>query len=927
MPPAPIFEGGIPVSVTHIKLNGVTAPLGFEPGPMLLSWQVENTSAHTQAHARIRVWAGSHSAQPLWETCGDLDWEGTPLTFTPAPRTRYRVEVSVTDDRGDIHTGEMAFESGKLGEPWQGRWITPDGESDCAPVLSRRFRTEGKVAAARLYLTGLGLYSAALNDQPLSDEVLAPGVWDYEEQVQAQTYDVTGLIRAENRLEITLGNGWYKGRFGLEQAKPFGDRCALLAELHLTYADGRHEVLSTDEAWHWHESDILASNGIYDGETLDRMVHHGRDNPARPVTFAAIPLRVVDRISLPVAEMETLPVAEILRTPAGETVLDFGQNHAGWLRFKAALPAGTKVRFEFGEVLQKGNFYNGNYRSATGGFTYRSDGRTETVCQKFTFYGFRYVRISGWPGIPDPADFESPVLYSSLERTGWLSTGHSELNRLYENVLWGQKSNFLFIPTDCPQRDERLGWTGDAQVFAPTACYNMDCRAFYRSFLHFLRSEQRRHEGAVPTYVPSMGDFTSCAIWSDAVSRIPRTLHRFSGCAAEIEEYYPLMKNWTDYVTAHNPGPLYDTGFQFGDWLALDGITPHSFKGGTDDTFLASAYRMAGARITADLAAHLGLDEDAARYGALADRVRQAVLDTYFTPAGCLSVDTQAAYVTALHFGLWRDKDILLEQFRRRLRFDGFQIRCGFAGAPLLCSTLAENGMDDLACDLLLQGGFPGWLYSVKLGATTVWERWNSLLPDGSVSPTGMNSLNHYAYGSVMEYVYAHLAGLRPGRHGFRDATIAPKPDIRLGHLDCSCRTAAGRFVCRWQICPDGEVAVHIEIPFGCTAHVTLPRSGTDAFSLPSGSYDYRYAPTSDYRSRYSLESRLSALAEDEAAKAVLGEQLPQLLSILNENNLEFTTQTFRELGQAFYLGLSPEKIAGLVARLQALAFEPTTTR
>lgn len=909
------------MAISHIKLNGITTPLGYAPGPMLLSWLTDGGTA--QKNACVRVWADRISGQPLWETSGDLDWEGTALDFVPLPRTRYHVCVEVTDDAGTVHCGSTWFETGKMQEPWSAVWIGPEETPDCAPILSRRFSLPGTVASARLYATGLGLYTVSLNGCPVTGEVLTPGVWDYESQIQYQTYDVTTLLREENCLEFTLGNGWYKGRFGLEHAHPFGDRYALLAELRLTMADGSCRCLCTDESWTWRGGDIAGDNGIYDGETLDRLLWSGRDNPERPVVPVDVPLPVIDRISLPVIETESLPVMQVIHTPAGETVLDFGQNHTGWIRFHSRLPRGTEVRFEFGEVLQQGNFYNGNYRTAIGGFRYRSGGAGETVCPSFTYFGFRYAKVTGWPGEPDPADFDSPVLCSALERTGWLTTGHRELNRLYENTLWGQRSNFLAIPTDCPQRDERLGWTGDAQVFAPTACYNMDCRAFYRSYLLFLRSEQQRHGGAVPTYVPSMGDFQSCAIWSDAAALIPDTLLRFCGTATEAAEHYPLMRDWVDYVTALNPGRLYTEGFQLGDWLAQDGITPQSFKGGTDDVFLASAYWMASARITSDLARRLGKDDDARRYAALADEIRQAVMDTYFTPSGRLSVDTQAAYVTALHFGLWSDRQVLTDQFRRRLRYDGFQIRCGFAGAPMLCSVLAAHGMGDLACDLLLHRGFPGWMYAVELGATTVWERWNSLLEDGAVSGTGMNSLNHYAYGSVMEYVYGFLAGLRPGSFGFRDAVIAPEPDIRLGHLECSCRTVSGLYVIRWRICPDGQLALHLEIPFGCTARVTLPRSGKPSFPLSAGSYDYEYMPTQDYRVLYSMDTRLSALADDSRAQEILGQELPQLLGILKEDNREFTTQTFRELGFAFFLNLTPDKVAKAVQKLSALLYFP----
>ena len=907
--------------ISHIKLNGVSAPMGYDPGPLLLSWQTEGMPGTKPAETRLRVW---DSAEHLvYETRGDLNWEGTPLSFSPLPLTRYTVEIQVTDDRG-FHTRESTvFETGFLSAPWKAQWIGPNGDTPYAPILSRAFPAGEGVTCARLYITGLGLYCATLNGRPVSAEVLAPGVWDYEEEVQYQTYDVTHLIGADNRLEVTLGNGWYKGRFGLEQARPFGDGYALLAELHLRYADGSTEVIPTGEAgWTWRESDI-AANGIYDGEVLDRTAHTGRENPERPVASVPISLRVADRISPPVTEAFSLPVREVLTTPAGETVLDFGQNHTGWLRFRAALPAGCEVRFDFGEVLQQGNFYNDNYRSAVGGFTYRSDGREETVCQLFTFYGFRYVRVSGWPGPVSGGDFDSPVLHTELERTGFLTTGHESLNRLYENVLWSQRSNFLSIPTDCPQRDERLGWTGDAQIFAPTACYNMDCRAFYRSYLRFLRLEQRRHGGAVPTYVPSMGDFTACALWSDAAAILPLVLLRFSAVTEEAAEHYELMKDWVDFVTRSNPGPLYTEGFQFGDWLAQDGITDQSFKGGTDDVFLASVYRMNSARILSDLARRTGRDGDAKCYAALADSIRAAILDTYFTPAGRLSVDTQAAYVTALRFGLWRDKEVLLEQFRRRLRFDGFRIRCGFAGAPLLCSVLAEHGMEDLALDVLLHRGFPGWMYGVELGATTIWERWNSLLEDGTCSGTGMNSFNHYAYGSVMEYVYGHLAGLRPGEQGFRHAVIAPKPDVRLGRLECVCRTPSGEYAVSWRIGRDGVFRITVTVPFGCTATLTLPRSGEEPLLLEAATHYREYIPTEDFRRVYTLDTRLSALAEDEAAQAILGEELPQLLGLLRGDNREFTTQTFRELGHAFFLGLTPEKAAHTVARLSELLTLP----
>lgn len=905
------------MSITHLKINGVSNPLGYDSSSLLLSWHTESEAA-SQSDACVRIW--DNREQLMWETRGNLNWEGTRLELPPLmPRTRYTVRVDVTDSNGTVHTGETWFETGKLNEPWEAKWIGIDCEPEWAPVLNGSFGVKGDVISARLYMIGLGVYSATINGKAFTDEILAPGLWYYDEETQYQTYDVTEFIQAKNKLEVLLCNGWYKGRFGLDH-KPYGDKYGLLAELHITYTDGTAQVFCSDKNWQWCESDIAAGNGIYDGEILNRLSHNGKENPMRPVVPIDLGLRVVDRLSPPVKEMLSLPVVEIIRTPAGETVLDFGQNHTGLLRFRSKLPRGAEVHFDFGEILQQGNFYNENYRSALGGFAYISDGREEIVSQRSTFYGFRYVRVSGWPGELNAVDFDSPVLYTELERTGWLSSGHEKLNRLYENTLWGQRSNFLSVPTDCPQRDERLGWTGDAQVFAPTACYNMDCRAFYRSFLRLLRLDQLQNNGTIATVIPRTHGFTACAIWSDAAALIPETLQRFSGQVAEIAEYYPMMKDWVDYVWSKHPNFLYEED-QLGDWLALDGVTEQSFKGGTDDVYLGSVYWMNSARITSELARQLNLNEDADKYAKLAESIRSAVLDTYFTPVGRLSVDTQAAYVTALKFGLWLDKDVLIQQFMRRMRFDGFQIRCGFAGAPLMCSILAEHGLGDLACDLLLQRGFPGWMYAIDLGATTIWERWNSVLPDGSISGTGMNSLNHYSYGSVMEYVYGYLAGVRPGSDGFRNAVIAPSPDIRVGHVDCTLNTVSGKFVSNWKIHNDGQVSVHIEIPFGCTATVTLPRSGKAPFTLCTGSYDYNYTPVQDYRTPYHIDTRLSALADDDAAKAILIEEAPALFGSLVDNN-EFASQTFRELTQAFFLGMNEEVIGRVVARLSQLQYK-----
>lgn len=655
----------------------------------------------------------------------------------------------------------------------------------------------------------------------------------------------------------------------------------------------------------------------------------------------------MERYSIPVCVKEELTPIQMIRTPAGETVVDMGQNHAGYMEFEADFPAGTKVVFECGEVLQEGNFYHDNYRDAQSAFTYISDGRRETVRPHFTYFGYRYLKVTGWPEELRETDIRAKVVYSDLERTGFIETSNEKINRLYENCLWSQKSNFMDLPTDCPQRNERLGWTGDAQVFAPTASYNMDTRAFYRKFFNDLRSEQLRAGGAVPNYIPSLGELGGAAsVWGDVAAFVPAQLYTSFGNLAEMEGYYPMMRDWVEYmhsVDERTGGKrLFLNGFQFGDWLALDGITEQSFKGGTEDDYIGSVYYYQSTKLTAQMAERLGYEEDAARYAKLADEIREAVLAEYFTPVGRLALDTQAAYIIALKFGLYRDREKVIAQFKERLRKDCYQIKCGFVGAPLLCTTLCENGMEDLAYHFLFQESFPSWLYCVNLGATTIWERWNSLSPDGCVSSSGMNSFNHYSYGSVVEFFYSYIAGIRAGEPGYRTAIIAPTPDMRFRHFNCTYDSVCGRYVSNWRIAEDGMLFLHIEIPFGCRAQVVLPRysmqqlvcyeyqtgqkcefapevSADGVLVLSAGCFEFSYMPSKDYRQRYDEKTRLSEVAEDAEVLAILQEELPVAFGIIKGHDKENMNLSFGELGNMFFMGFTPEAVEHAAEKIYAI--------
>ncbi len=912
------------MEIYDLKINGIREPIGFELPYVTVSWKVRAADSTRAENICILISADADFTEILCRKEGaNLRSTGETLALSLSPRTRYYVRVEVTGERGDSALAESCFETGKMNEPWQAAWVGTRSEDRFHPAFFRRFTLPEKPVSARLYVSGLGLYEAYLGGEKIGGEFLAPYCNDYNEGVQVQTCDVTGLLHAgENMLEILCGNGWYKGRLGYEGAKEvYGDRFEALAELHIRYADGREQVCGTDDSWQYRGSDFSLTD-IYDGECLDRMYWSGKENPAKPVTLMG-ERKSVDRYSLPVVIKDTLPVREVIHTPAGETVLDFGQNFTGFVKYEAAFPAGTKIVLDHGEILQNGNFYNDNYRTAKAQMIYVSDGREETVRAHFTYFGFRYVRVIGWPGEVKAEDFTGCVLYSDLDTAISFDSSDEKLNRLAQNAFWGQRSNFLDMPTDCPQRDERLGWTGDAQVFSPTACFQMDTRAFYRKFLKDLRFDQIKNDGAVANYLPNLGGVPGgSSVWGDVASFLPVTLYDFYGDLDALREAYPLMRDWLDWIVRqdqeHGGHRLWNFGFHFGDWLAQDGVTPQSMKGGTDDYFVASMYYYATAGKLARAAQLLGKATDAQRYETLAEEIRKAILNEYFSPSGRLCIDTQTAYLLCLNFGVYLDKARIVESLKRRLQKDCWKIKGGFVGATMMCRVLAENGMEDLAAYYLFQEGFPGWMHCVNLGATTIWERWNSVLDDGSISGTGMNSLNHYSYGSVMEYVFRDLAGIRSLAPGFARVCFAPQPTWRLQELAVGYESASGRYASRWRVNADGTLTLRFEVPFGCTAEAVLPGSD-EILELEAGVFEKTYSPARDYRLKYNMQSRLDEVRDDPEALALLREDLPPAIGLIESGDVEFYGMTFAELQTLFFRGFNPPMVQQGTKRLFAL--------
>ncbi len=842
------FWEGYRLKITRLRTNHFTNPLGFWLKKLAFSWVVAESTGKRQQAARIEIAGEEAFADVLY----DSGWQegisslGYHPDFLPEAGRRYYGRVSVRADDGDSGVSAPAWFETARPFPENAQWITPGFSPEVHPVIQKKFCIPEVCTRARAYICGLGVYELYINGKKAGEEYLTPGIHAYDSWLQYQTYDLTTLlVSGENTITVLLGNGWYKGRyrFGNPQGNTYGSRFALICAVDLDCMDGSHKELVTDESWQCHESPVLLSD-IYDGERYDAnreaaLAESGGWSPARRLPWDQ--KKLTPRLSLPVVIKHRLPPVEVLHTPAGETVLDFGQEVTGWVEFEAHAAKGAVLTLEYGELLLEGCFFRDNLRTAQAKFAWISNGQAQHVRPHFTFYGFRYVRLSGFPAPVDPADFTACVLYSDLEQTGFLETGDAKVNRLIQNTIWGQRGNFLDLPTDCPQRDERMGWTGDAQVFCAAACFHMDCAAFYTKYLYDMRLEQLLLDGSIPHIVPvpknedgsTITDTASCA-WADAATIMPWTVYQFYGDKALLCEQYPLMKGWVDYLEREdqkNGGKrLWLNGGHYGDWLSLDNfLHPDSAGGGTDETYLATAYYAYSAALTARAAQALDLWEDAAYYTRLASEVRQAFCREFFTETGRCAVPTQTAYVVALHM------ELIPQEFRPRvlralhelLEEDDIHLRTGFIGTAYLCRVLTENGLHEDACRLLLNQDFPSWLYEVNHGATTIWERWNAIPPNGETVNISMNSMNHYAYGAIAEWMYRDLCGLQPEAPGFQSIRIAPHPCGKLQFAKASYDSASGRYECGWRIQPDGVILYEITVPFGCRARLCLPGNGT----------------------------------------------------------------------------------------------------
>lgn len=842
-----------------IQVNHLTDPIGFRMERVCLSWKVKNAVGTAQESARVLVAADAGMQNILLDTGFDerADSLCYEIPLELEPRSRYFYTVTVRTNAGEEAVSEVCwFETGKREEPWRAKWITCDSAEKRHPFFEKEIVPQKKVAQARLYICGLGLYEAYFDGERIGSEYLTPYSNDYNQWVQYQTFDVTAQMQRAGKLSVLLGNGWYKSRFGFsahEDIGFYGSEWKLIAELHLQYADGTEDVVGTDDTWTVRRSKITFSN-LYDGEHRDDTL------PELPEERASLcepsKGKLTERMSTPVTVHETFKPAELIRTPKGELVLDMGQEFTGSFALRVNIPRGREVRIQTGEILQQGCFYHENLRTAKSEYRYISNGEDILLQPHFTYYGYRYVKIEGIPDLK-PEDFTGLALYSDILQRGEMRTGHKLVNQLLSNIRWGLKGNFLDVPTDCPQRDERMGWTGDAQVFSPTATYLQDTYSFYAKYLYDMYQEQLSLDGKVPDVVPSCGVESCACVWGDAACIIPWNLYKFYGDKNILKEQFASMKAWVDYITktdGDNHGWRYVS--HYGDWLALDNMNgdPEQVRGATDEEFIANVYYAASAEIVAKAARILGDVEAEAKYARLAAEQFAEVKREYYSATGRCCVKTQTALLLTLKYSLSENRELTISQLKKLFEQSGDKLLTGFVGTPLLCNVLSDNGMDDLAWKLLLNEDYPGWLREIKLGATTVWERWNSLLDDGTISGTSMNSMNHYAYGSIAEWMFRHVAGLEIPENipGCRHMDFRPSLNWELREQETVYDSPCGEYWSAWKLIDPSHVELSVTVPFGCTASLVIPHATKAAYRnftdirdgvcyLTPGSYSVTY--------------------------------------------------------------------------------------
>ncbi len=846
------------LKVTGLLCEYKINPVGIDVQSPRISWKLESEErAVLQSAYRIEVAEDQDFEIGVWDS-GKVNSDQSThvvldgLIVVSRRRYHYRVRVWSRNGNSSGWSDVAYWETGVLdAREWKAEWIgspvsEEEGFKEQSPLLRKKFEVGAGIKNARIYASALGLYELELNGSRVGDQYFTPGWTSYKHRLQVQTYDVTDqLVSGENVIGATLGNGWYKGYLTWEENKRgiYGDKQALFLQLHIAYEDGTEQIVLSDGSWRTAGSPILMSE-IYHGETYDaRLERDGwstasdDDSGWKPVDKVSQSSDVlIAQENDPVRKIEEIKPIALIVTPLGETVIDMGQNMVGWLKFSVRGEAGSEVQIHHAEVLDReGNFYTDNIRSAKQTITYvLKGGETETFEPHFTFQGFRYVRLIGFGEAIRLEDFTGVVLHTDMTSTGSFECSDKLINQLQHNIEWGLKGNFLDVPTDCPQRDERLGWTGDAQMFIRTAAYLKNVAPFFTKWNRDLAADQTA-EGGVPFVIPHVLDSSShsSAAWGDAAVICPWTIYLCYGDKRILAEQYESMEAWVGYIRSQGDNEyLWNTGFHFGDWLGLDS-KPDTYIGATDRDYIATAFYAYSVSLVQKTAAVLGKTEDAEKYGELYRHIVAAFAEEFVTPSGRLSVPTQTAQVLGLMFGILegKAKKRVIAKLMELLEESKFHLTTGFVGTPYLNHVLSDNGQLDAAYKLLFQQDYPSWLYQVTKGATTIWEHWDGIKEDGSFWSRDMNSFNHYAYGAIGDWLYRCVAGIDTDEQsaGYKRIFIRPQPGDALTWAEGRLETMYGEVRSYWKKADDGKMALEVTIPANTTAEIVLPNAQVES--------------------------------------------------------------------------------------------------
>ncbi len=867
-------------------------PIGIDIDSPRLSWKlVCDENNILQTGYRIKCAASEddllEEKNLLWDS-GKVEsdqsihqkYKGTALKS--GQRVYWQVKAWNNLNQESDWSAPSFWETGLLNKSdWQAKWIEPDLDEDLTksnpcPLLRKEFEVNKEIKTARVYITSHGLYQLNLNGKKVGDQEFTPGWTTYHKRLQYQVYDVTNQIsEGNNAFGVILGDGWYRGFFGWQGKKNhYGEKTALLLQLKITFADGSTETIISDQSWKSATGAILESE-IYHGEVYDaRLEKNGWNLPGynddnwtavieKDYDFENLVSSVGEKVKV---TKELKPIEKII-TPKGETVLDFGQNMVGRIHFSMKGKPGEKISIYHAEVLDKeGNFYTTNLRPAKQRIEYIFKGEeTETYQPHFTFMGFRYIKIEDYSGEINPDDFTGEVIHSDMEFTGTFECSDERINRLQQNIQWGLRGNFLDVPTDCPQRDERLGWTGDAQVFAPTACFNTKAAPFFTKWLKDVELEQRE-DGSVPWVVPNLAkdgggtgwsDGFGATGWADVATVIPWVMYQAYGDTEILKTQHNSMKAWEEYMIREaGDSYLFNTGFHFGDWLSfaeyssyIYNAPDYGFAGAhTEKDLIATAYFYYSTNILSQTAKILGNEEDADKYASLLPKIKEAFRNEFITPNGRLLSNTQTAYSLALVFGLIPDEYLETTTDLLAKNVEHFQhLTTGFLGTPVLCEALSQSGRSDLAYKLLFNTKYPSWLYAITMGATTIWERWDGIKPDGTFQDEGMNSFNHYAYGAIGNWIYTRVAGIQSdvNEPGYKKIIIKPELTDKLEFAKATLNSMYGIIESGWKR-ENNIIKLQVTIPPNTTAKIYIPQNDKNYTLQEVGSGTYEFEVKTD---------------------------------------------------------------------------------